>query len=278
MQDRSEDPIRKPPKKDQFVSTRHRDAEPDTFDPKQPRLGRRESEPHSAEITYLYSVLTANFPDDRTIWDLHHYFKKNHMEIDIQFDVSYFKDLNIPYTLSSYRASEFNNRIPDMAVNILSQSTWRSDLAEKVDLCRFLEIPVYIVFPSYHVANEIYKPPFLRAYILQDDGRYEIKELRKAINESESQEKLDFNATIDVNEILPFRIGLRKRTQKHQGEEPLYRLVLVEPDDDIILLTKSEKIVEEKDKEIEEKDKKLKEKDKKLKEKDKKLKELEAEI
>lgn len=259
MQDRSEAPIRKPPKGDQFVSTRHRDAEPDTFDPNQPRLGRRESEPHSAEIMYLYSVLTANFPDDRIIWDLHHYFKKDHMEIDIQFDISYFKDLNIPYTLSSYRASEFNNRVPDMAVNILSQSTWRSDLAEKVDLCRFLEIPVYIVFSSYHVANDIYKPPFVRAYLLQDDGRYEVKELRKVINESESQGKLDYEATLNLSEIVPFRLALRKRRRKHQGGEPLYRLVLVDPDEDKILLTKSEK-KDKKIKDLEAENKKLREK------------------
>ncbi len=117
-----------------FVSTRHQDADADNFDPTTPRLGRRESEPHSVEISYLYDVIRTNFQEVRTVWDLHHYFKKGGLDIDIQFDISYFRDLKIPYTLSSYHADEFDNRGPNMAVNILSKSTWRSDLLEKVDL------------------------------------------------------------------------------------------------------------------------------------------------
>lgn len=255
MEDRSDTPTKKPINKETFVSTRHRDAEPDNFDPNEPRLGRRESEPHSAEVTYLYKVLTANFPNDRTMWDLHHYFRKDNMEIDIKFDVSYFRDLDIPYTLSSYHADQFDNRVPTMAINILSESTWRSDLAEKVDQCRFLEIPLYIVFPSYHVANEIYKPPFLRAYVLQENGKYETKEVRETINPSLGA--LNFDPIIDVSNIVPFRLGLRKRKQEHQGKEPLYRLVLIDPDSDKILLTENEKIINEKQQKIEEQKQKI---------------------
>jgi hypothetical protein len=243
MHDHSDSQIKNAMKDDQFVSSRHRNAEPDTFDPSEPRLGRRESEPHSAEITYLYSVLKGNFPNDRIMWDLHHYFHKEKMEIDIQFDISYFKNMDIPYTLSSYHAEQFDNRVPIMAINILSASTWRSDLAEKVDLCRYLEIPLYIVFPPYHVANKIYKPPFVRAYVLQEDGKYDFYELREIMNKS--SEELVFKAIIDVSEVVPFRLGLLKKEQKHQDEEPLYRLVLIDSEKDKILLTENQKIISE---------------------------------
>ncbi len=222
-----------------FVSTRHRDAEPDTFDPSVPRLGRRESEPHAAEISYLYDVLTTNFPEDRTIWDLHHYFTKKNIDIDIQFDISYFKGLKIPYTLSSYKVGEFNNKVPTMAINILSKSTWRSDIGEKVDLCHLLSVSLYVVFPSYNVATELYKPPFLRAYVLKQDGTYEVREIRKVINEIEGV--LDMDAIIDVSDIVPFRLGLWRRAIKHQKEESLYRLVLINPKEKEILLTENEK-------------------------------------
>jgi Uma2 family endonuclease len=239
MQERSELPVKATIDGEPFVSTRHRDAEPDTFDPNMPRLGRRESEPHSAEVSYLHDLLTTNFPDDRTIWDLHHYFKKDGMDIDIQFDISYFKGLKIPYTLSSYQADEFDNRIPTMAINILSKSTWRSDLAEKLDFCRILKIPLYIVYSTYHVAINIYKPPFLRAYVLQSNNEYKMYELRRTI--SRTPEGFDLNTIIDVSEVVPFRLGLQENEQKHQGEQSLYRLVLVDPNTDQFFLTEIEK-------------------------------------
>ena len=239
MQERSELPVKATIDGEPFVSTRHRDAEPDTFDPNMLRLGRRESEPHSAEVSYLHDVLTTNFPDDRTIWDLHHYFKKDGMDIDIQFDISYFKGLKIPYTLSSYKADEFDNRIPTMAINILSKSTWRSDLAEKLDFCRILKIPLYIVYSTYHVAINIYKPPFLRAYVLQSNNEYKMYELRRTI--SRTPEGFDLNTIIDVSEVVPFRLGLQENEQKHQGEQSLYRLVLVDPNTDQFFLTENEK-------------------------------------
>jgi hypothetical protein len=76
-------------------STRIENAPPDLYDPDVPRLGRRESEPHSSEITYIHDVLTANFPESRTVWDLHHYFTGEKpplkgKKIDIQFDISFF--------------------------------------------------------------------------------------------------------------------------------------------------------------------------------------------
>ncbi|MHA1765802.1 MAG: hypothetical protein ACTSVK_06020, partial [Promethearchaeota archaeon] len=75
MQEQSRQTYNREDKSKPFQSTRVRDATPDLFDPKRPRLGRRESEPHSAEVSYLYDVLRTNFPDDRVMWDLHHYFQ-----------------------------------------------------------------------------------------------------------------------------------------------------------------------------------------------------------
>lgn len=221
-----------------FRSTRIRDAIPDTFDPSKPRLGRRESEPHSSEITYLYDVLCTNFPDDRTMWDLHHYFKAEGIDIDIQFDISFFKDLQIPYTLSSYRAEKYNNRIPDMAVNVLSKSTWKTDIGETVDYCRLLEIPLYVVFPAYHVASSLYKPPFLRAYIFQPDATYDIHELKELSVNDEGQENL--KAIIDTTDIVPFRLGLMEQEKQHEGNLPLYRMILLDKEKFKILPTEVE--------------------------------------
>ena len=126
--------------------TRHQTIKPDEFDQSQPRIGRRESEPHSFEISYLHDVLTSNFEKHHTLWDLHHYFRVEGEEIDIQYDISFFLNFTLPYTLSSYRASEYGHRIPDLAINILSKSTWKTDLSENLDISRILKIPCYIVF------------------------------------------------------------------------------------------------------------------------------------
>ena len=140
---------------DAVISTRHKRLSPEEFDNSKPRLGRRESEPHSDEINYLYDVLTTNFPDDRAMWDLHHYFTVDDLKIDLQFDVSYFKDMHIPERLSSYKAEKYNGRVPNMAINVLSKSTWKTDIGENLDYCRRLQIPLYIVFTTYHIATKL---------------------------------------------------------------------------------------------------------------------------
>ena len=262
-----------------FISTRHRDSI-DLFDPDAPRLGRRESEPHSIEITYLYNTLKTNFPNSRVMWDLHHYFELKHKKQDIQYDISFFKGFKLNETLSSYESKNFDNRIPDLAINILSKSTWRADLLDHVYVSKDLKIPVYVVFPSYHVTTEPFKPPFLRVYILQENGCYLEKELREETFIENSNRRIiqkNTEAIIEVGDLLPFRFGLVKRKQEHFGGLPLYRVVLIKPDSLDILLTFSEKEtnradiavkkLEEKDKEIEEKDKEIK----LLKEKIKKL-------
>lgn len=271
MEEKSEQPIPSAPKEKMFISTRIRDAEPDTFDPNVPRLGRRESEPHSEEVTYLHDVLTTKFPEDRTTWDLHHYFKKEGLEIDIQFDISFFKDLNIPYTLSSYNAADYNNKVPTMAINILSKSTWRSDIAEKLDYCKMLQIPLYIIYPTYHVTINIYRPPFLRVYILQDNNEYRMHELRDIIKNT--KEGIDEESIIDLSEVIPLRVGLKELEHKHEGEKPKYRLIFLKADEDEILLTESEK----KDKIIAKQGTRIDEQSKRINEQSKRINELEIE-
>ncbi len=239
MQEQSQKVYNREDKSKPFRSTRVRDAPPDLFDPNQPRLGRRESEPHSAEVSYLFDVLQTNFQEDRVMWDLHHYFESKDGKIDLQFDISFFKDLKIPYSLSSYHASRFQNRVPTMVINVFSKSTWRADVGEHVDYCKLLKIPIYIVFPAYHVTSAIYKPPFLRAYILQPTGEYEIHELRElTINEGE---KTNPDAIINVGDVVPFRLGLLKRKKKHEGDLALYRVILLDSHKFEILNTESEK-------------------------------------
>jgi Uma2 family endonuclease len=212
-----------PPK--DFVSTRHRDTIPPDFNNIEPRIGRRESEPHSAEVTYLFHILKENFPNDRVIWDLHHYFNYQGNKINIQFDVSYIKDIKIKHSLSSYRANEYKNRVPNMAVNILSKSTWKVDIGENMDYCRLLKIPVYIIFSPYNVASSIYKPPFIRAYLLNQTGNYEIIDIRDVCFKDQ---KLIENNVIK-SEAIPFWLGLIQLEEKHENDLPRFRIIVINP-------------------------------------------------
>lgn len=148
-------------------------------------------------------------------------------------------------------------------------------MAEKLDYCRLLEIPLYVVFASYHVATEIYRPPFARAYILQESGEYKIREIRK-ITISPSGEFVS-DALIDISGIVPFRLGLQKRKQKHQEDEPLYRLVLIDPEKKAILLTrnqKNERIIDEQNQKINEQNQKISKQNKKIEQLDDEIQEL----
>ena len=234
-------------------STRIEDAPPDLFDPDQPRLGRRESEPHSAEVTYLHDVLTTNFPKGRTFWDLHHYFVApkgvlKGKDIDLRFDISFFKELTVPYSVPSYNSAQHNGKVPDIAINVLSKSTWRADLSEHVDACKDLSIPVYIVFSPYEVASKRYAPPFLRSYILQEDGSYKEEELCNITFEEGGV--IEIAHIIDISDKLPFRLGLMRLLQKFLGEEPLFRLILLDPSELRVLPTLREKESEEAEQKI----------------------------
>lgn len=221
-----------------------------------PRLGRRESEPHSAEISNLFEVLETNFPQDRVTWDLHHYFRYQEKEIDVQFDISFFRDLDIPYALPSYRASDFQNCVPELAVNILSKSTWAKDLSLNLDTCRILKIPCYVVYSAYRVGPFVYKPPFLRVYLLQDDGEYHLHEIREIATAEGGQTPLDPQALVDLKPHLPFQLGLMKRQILYKGNSPTYRLILVDPATGEIFQTRREQ-AEQRVRELEEEVKKL---------------------
>ncbi|HME55165.1 MAG TPA: hypothetical protein VKM55_23360 [Candidatus Lokiarchaeia archaeon] len=232
--------------------TRIYNAEPDPFDPSVPRLGRRESEPHSAEVTYIYDVLQTNFPGCRAIWDLHHYFAIDNEEIDIQFDVSFFKDWTMPEALSSFKAKDFDNKFPTFVVNILSKSTWKTDLSETVELCRMLKIPIYVVFSPFLVTSMAYRPPFLRLYVLGEDGGYQQVELRKITLVEGGQ--MDPDAILTPGDILPFRFGLMELSRKHADGHTLYRLILISQDDLRMLPTARDQLQGERDQLQEERD------------------------
>ncbi|MHA1714662.1 MAG: hypothetical protein ACTSXP_03375 [Promethearchaeota archaeon] len=231
-------------------STRAAAFPKDTFDPTVPRLGRRESEPHSEEVTYLYDVLTTNFPDSRALWDLHHYFRdKEGYEIDIQFDISFFLNWKLDRSLSSYRAEQFNNRIPDVAINVLSKSTYRADFSDHKEYCQQLGIPCYIVFAPFNVASRPYKPPFLRVHLLDGEHYREVNVRSVAL--VEGTDLLNGDAIVDLGDRIPFRVGLLKRARLHFSGDSLYRLVLFEKSRDVKLLTALERERELKEKEKE---------------------------
>ncbi|MEX2715243.1 MAG: hypothetical protein Q6370_002960 [Candidatus Sigynarchaeota archaeon] len=222
------------------VSTRMPSMEPDTYDPSRPRIGRRESEPHSCEITYLYDVLRTNFPQHHALWDLHHYFPFEDEEIDVQFDISFFLNYSIPYSMSSYNAREHGNRVPSMAINILSRSTWKTDLSENMEYARMVKIPVYVVFAPFDVASRPYQPPFARSYLLQTDGGYKIKELRVARAITDDPVAFPPSDVLDLEGLVPFNLGLVKLEKTYERTKPLYRLVLIDKDTSRILLSRVE--------------------------------------
>ena len=208
-----------------FYSTRH-SQDLEVIEVKNPpRLGRRESEPHSYQITNLFDILTTNFPENRTFWDLHHYFNVEGDVIDIQFDISYFRNLKVPYSISSYRAEKYNNRVPDMAINILSKSTYNKDIGETLEICERLKIPIYIVFSTFNFSINTYKPPFLNVYILQEDELYKKYILRKE-SFNEKGELIKENL-IDLSEKLPFKVGIKKTTKVYEDGTRIYDLVLL---------------------------------------------------
>lgn len=122
----------------------------------------------------------------------------------------------MPHTFSSYQATDFENRIPNMEVNVLSSSTWRNDFSENLEKSRLLEIPIYVLFAPFHVASQVYRPPFLQVYCLQQDGSYRQLDLRKATLVEGG--KIDTDSIIDVSGVLPFRLGLMELHQKHVNQ------------------------------------------------------------
>ncbi len=265
--------VRMPIRRSTRIEQAELEAEEEWDETTTPRLGRRESEPHSHQVSYLFDVLSTNFPNDRTLWDLHHYFWLDGEEIDLQFDISYFRNFQIPYTLSSYRASEHGNRVPTMVVNVLSRSTFYKDIGITVDRCYRLGIPVYVVFNPYLVHIRDYRAPFLRVYYRAESDRnfYSIKELRTVSFREDGT--VDPARVIDVGSIIPFKLGIQQFPQKHQQDLPQYRLVLFNPTTLEVLKTTAEQERQRAEQERQRAEEALK----KLKELEEKLKKIEAE-
>ena len=66
--------------------------------------------------------------------------------------------------------------------------------------------------------------------------------------------ELDPDAIIDVGDRLPFRFGLMQLIQKHIEEMPLFRVILISPNELRILPTAKDQIKEERDQIKEERD------------------------
>ncbi|MHC1591272.1 MAG: hypothetical protein ACXQS8_04255, partial [Candidatus Helarchaeales archaeon] len=108
-----------------------------------------------------------------------------------------------------------------------------------VDQCRLLKIPLYVIFSPYHVASSIYKPPFLRAYLLTDNGNYEIKEIHGVSVDDNGSVLVD--NVLDVTRLVPFKIGLLKRSTVHESGKALYYLALFDAETMTIYQTRAEK-------------------------------------
>ena len=87
--------------------------------------------------------------------------------------------------------------------------------------------------------KSIYKPPFLRAHILQPNGDYHIQDLNKTtMKEGDTSIKRD--SLLDVSEIVPFNLGIMEIQYRHENNLPRYRLILVDTQDYSIFLTRAE--------------------------------------
>ncbi len=211
------------------------------YDPDEPRLGRRDSEPHSFEVSTLKDILTSNFPDSRTLWDLHHYFKApkkfSKKRIDIKFDISFFLGWKMDKFLSSFDSELFNNKVPILGINILSRRTWRADIGENVDICKLIGLKYYIVYAAYHVASDFYQPPFLRVYRLVDNA-YISEDLKEvAIREDGT---INSSAIVDIGPEIPFRIGLIEKKNMVFDDESMFHLLVFHKSRDEMLLGTAE--------------------------------------
>jgi len=209
-----------------------------------PRLGRRESEPHSHEIMYLYDVLSHNLPNGRVFPDLYHSFKfekpeKGKEKEEVIFDISVFLNFQEPREKSSYKAEDYANRVPDMAINVLSKSTWEKDLLQIVDKCLLFKIPYYLVFAPYDVATKQYKPPFLRIYKYCSDGFYEEFTIR-AVASVEGKLEINFSNIFDPRPEFPFLIGLQQLKSIHESGSKRFRVIFIDPEKRELLLTRFE--------------------------------------
>ncbi len=160
--------------------------------------------------------------------------------MDIQFDISFFKDLEIPYRLSSYDAQKFNDQVPTLAINILSASTFKNDIGLVLEQYQRLQIPVYVILSDHLQAPSYVRAPMLKIYYLEGK-QYRIAEIREIC--CKEGEPVDTSKLIDIlPDTLPFKFGIMERKEKYLKETitPLYFLVLVDRETGEILPTSRE--------------------------------------
>jgi len=219
-----------------------------------PRLGRRDSMPHTNHIEYIRSVLKKNFPNDTTISDLWHYFQVEMQEEKFIPDIAFYETFKLDRDLKSYKSIEHGNKIPLLIINMMSQSTWKNDVSEIVKKCLKVKIPFYIVYTMYSIKVDEYEPPFLRIYEYKEEKNdYEIIEIRRYAKYEESEMIEEKN--LYYNEKLPFRVGLEKILNIIEGERES-RILIVDKKELKKLLSEKECVEYEK-KKIEDEKKKI---------------------
>jgi len=260
----------------EFMLTRHMYSDPYEGAEEGPRLGRRESQHHGLELMYIYNIISTNFPNLLALNDLNHYFLINEKKVNIQFDISIFKDFSLSGRIRSYDAEKFGNKIPIMAINILSKSTWRKDFSDNLEKCRLIKIPYYVVLfiqPIDSIDAEIYHYPSIRLYRLNSSGYYDYKVLSEILYDENNI--VNEEAILDCSDLLPFRIGLQKIKERDIEGKSLYRIIFIKKESLEMYLTDSElkdKIIEKKDQLIEEKEQMIKNKDQLIEEKEQMIK------
>jgi len=203
-----------------------------------PRLGRRDSLPHTNQIEYIGSVLKANFPNDTVLTDLWHYFQVGNYIEKFVPDIAFYKDFKLDNLIKSYKSIEHNNKIPLVVINMMSHSTWKNDVSEIVQKCLRVGIAFYIIYTMYSIDVEENNPPFLRIYEYNEErGEYDITEIREYAKYEESEDI--YEKALYSNDKLPFRIGLEKTLGKSDGER-VSRLLIVDKKELKKLLSKDE--------------------------------------
>ena len=244
-----------------------------------PRLGRRDSLPHTNQIEYIGSVLKANFPNDTVLTDLWHYFQVGNYIEKFVPDIAFYKDFKLDNLIKSYKSIEHNNKIPLVVINMMSHSTWKNDVSEIVQKCLRVGIAFYIIYTMYSIDVEENNPPFLRIYEYNEErGEYDITEIREYAK-YEEKEEID-ESKIYSNERLPFRVGLEKTLGKSDGER-VSRLLIIDKKELKKLLSMEEieiKKAKEAEYKAEEERKKVEEERKKAEEERKKREEAENQI
>lgn len=213
------------------------------FEDQPQRNGRRESEPHSFEVTYLFKITYFHFPESRIITDLHHFFRLNGKVLDLLFDVTYYPGLKIPHWLEEFDSAKYGNRVPEMVINVLSMRTWKKDCTETVKKCHALRIPIYMYFTPYDVAPDLHQPPYLKVYMLDENMDYKAFTI-KEYAAKEGEAGFDLEKMVSLAPRLYLAVGLELLERKMKGGTDRCRLFFVDLTENVRLKTELEMLKE----------------------------------